>query len=95
MEQIILLAIQAVEALLPMLSSVSSGQVQKVIDLLDRVIPFAARLGMDLIVPIQNIIAALKGNGSVTADQIAALEAQSAALDAALDAAAGDDNLTI
>jgi hypothetical protein len=94
MEQIILLAIQAIEALLPTLAGATSGQLQGVIVLMERVIPEAVQLGEDAIVSVTNIIAALQGNGAVTADQVATLRAQSAALDAALDAAAKDDGLT-
>jgi len=75
-------------------SSVTSGQVQNVIGILDRVIPVAVSTEQALLPSIQNIIAALNSNGAVTADQVAALQTQSDAVDAALDAAAATDGLT-
>jgi hypothetical protein len=44
---------------------------------------------------IQNIIGALKNNTSVTATQMTQLETQEAAIDAALDAAAAADGITV
>ena len=73
--------------------SVTSGQAQNIIGILDRIIPVAVSTEQALLQPIQNIIAALSGNGSVTADQVAALQTQSDAVDAALDAAAAADGL--
>jgi hypothetical protein len=93
MQQMILLAIQAIAALLPALSTIASPGISKVIAVLEQAIPAAVQLGEDLVTPIQNIIAALEGNGNITAEQIAQLQVQSAALDAALDAAAADDGL--
>jgi hypothetical protein len=93
MQQMILLAIQAIAALLPALSTIASPGISKVIAVLEQAIPAAVQLGEDLVTPIQNIIAALEGNGNITAEQIAQLQVQSAALDAALDAAAANDGL--
>ena len=93
MKQIILLAIAAVEALLPTLAGATSGQLQSVILLMERIIPAAAQLSADAIISIENIIQALTSHSAVTAEQIAALTAQSAALDASLDAAATDDGI--
>ena len=45
MEQIILLAIQAIEALLPEIASATPTSVQKVINLLENAIPIAVQLG--------------------------------------------------
>ena len=42
----------------------------------------------DLVAPIENIIASIKGSGAVTADQLTALEALNAQIDAEFDAAA-------
>lgn len=93
MNSTISLAISAFEALLPELGKIEYPSIQKVIAFLETAVPAAIQEGADLIQPVQNIIAALTGNGNVTADQVAALQAQSDALDAALDAAAKDDGL--
>lgn len=94
MEQIILLAIQAVEALLPELANVSSGGVSKIILLLEQAIPVAEKVGEDLVTPITNIISALQGNTNVTPEQAQTLDGQLTAAEAALDAAAKADGLT-
>lgn len=99
MEQIVLLAIQAVEALLPMLESATSGQVSKVILLLEQAIPLGEKLGEDLLTPITNIISALQGNVNVTPEQISTLDGQMTAAEATLDAlikqdGLGDDDVT-
>ena len=81
------------QEVLGLAGSVTSGQAQNIIGILDRVIPVAVSTEQALLHPIQNIIAARSGNGSVTADQVAALQTQSDAVDAALDAAAAADGL--
>jgi hypothetical protein len=94
METTIGLAISAIEGLLPLLSGAVPTQLQGVIDFLEKIIPTVVQEAEDVLPSIQNIIAALQGNGAVTADQITQLQAQSATVDAALDAAAKDDNLS-
>ena len=83
------------EEILNIAGTATTGQAQSIISMLDRMIAMAASLAPNLIVSIQNIIAALSGNGAVTADQVAQLQAQSVALDAALDAAAAKDGLSV
>jgi len=80
--------------ILPLVDNIAPAGIQNIINILEKAIPFAVQAGTDLIAPIQNIIAAIQGTGNVTADQITQLQAQSAALDAALDAAAKDDGLS-
>lgn len=82
------------EELLSLAGSATSGQVQNIINMVERFVEAAVNLAPSLIQPLQNIIAELSSNGAVTADQLTQLQAQSAALDAALDAAAKDDNLS-
>ena len=82
------------QEVLGLASNVTSGQVQNVIGILERVVPVAVETEQALLGPIQNIIAALEGSGQVTAAQVTTLQAQSAAVDAALDAAAKDDGLS-
>ena len=82
------------EEVLGLAPNVSTGGVQNIINILEKVIPTAVAIGQSLLTPIQNIIATLKSSAAATPAQIAALSAQSATVDAALDAAAKDDNLT-
>ena len=88
MNQIVTLAIQAVEAILPYAANLTSGGVQTVIVMLEKIIPDIASYGPAVATSVENIILALQGNGSVTADQVAQLEAQATAMEAALDAQA-------
>ena len=82
------------EGILALAQSATSGQANVIITMLNKFISIAVAAAPNLLVPIQNIITALEGNGSVTADQIALLKAQSAIVDAALDAAAKADGLS-
>ena len=83
------------EEVLALASSATTGQAQNIITMIDKFITLAATAAPTLLAPIQNIIAALQGNGNVTADQVTALQAQSAAIDAALDAAAASDGIAV
>ena len=82
------------EEILSLAASATTGQVQNILNILERLVVVAAQSAKDLLPSIQGIIAALQGNGNVTPDQVIQLQAQSAIVDAALDAAAADDNLT-
>ena len=93
MNAIIALALSAIEDLLPLLASATSGNVQAVINFLEKIIPDVATLEPAIVTSAQNIIATLSGSGAVAADQVAALAAQSTALNAALDAQATADGL--
>ena len=93
MSAIITLVVTMLESLLPMLASATSGQTQNIITLLENIVPVIVKEASDLVAPVQNIIAQLQTGAQVTPAQIAALQAQSDALDAALDAAAADDKL--
>ena len=93
MGAILPLIVTVIESLLPIISGAPTGQVSNIIVLLEKIIPTVVQEATDLVQPIQNIIASLSSNSSVTADQIAQLKAQSDALDAALDAIAAQDNL--
>ena len=75
-------------------SSATSGQTQNILNILKEAVPVAVQAEQALLGPIQSIIAALQGNGQVTPEQVAALQAQSDAIDAALDQAAKDDGLS-
>ena len=94
MNPVITLAVQAVEAILPYAENLASGGVKAVIVMLEKIIPDVVSYGPDVVTSVENIIVALRGNGVVTAEQVAQLEAQATAMEAALDAAAAADGLT-
>lgn len=93
MNPIITLAIQAVEAVLPFAVNLSTGSVQSVIVMLEKIVPDIATFGPDVITSIQNVIGALQGSGAVTADQASTLDAMLTASEAELDAQAATDGL--
>ena len=82
------------QELLSIAASATTGQTSSIIVMLDKFIAIAMDAAPNLLAPIRNIIAALQGNGSVTPEQIAALQIQSATVDAAMDAVAKADGLT-
>ena len=89
MSAILTTILALVEELLPSLVSGSAATtIAKVIALLEQIIPVVIQEAQALEQPVRNIIAALQGSGALTADQLAALAAQEATLDAAFDAAA-------
>lgn len=92
--QYLSLIIGILEEVFSVAGTATSGQVQSIINIIDKALPFVEELGEDLATPLQNIIAALSSNGSITAAQLQTLTAQSAQIDAALDAAAAADGLT-
>jgi hypothetical protein len=73
--------------LLPLLGTMSGGAIGNIITLLEQVIPISVKEATDLVAPIQNIISELQGSGVVTSDQLTALAALSAKIDAEFDAA--------
>lgn len=80
--------VSLLSALLPLVGNLASGAVGNIISLLEEIIPVAVKEAEDLVAPIENIIASIKGSGAVTADQLTALEALNAQIDAEFDAAA-------
>lgn len=82
-------AITAVLAILSQISGLTSqaSVIAKVIAALTELLPLLVALGKDLIVPVKNIIAALKDNAVVTPEQLDALEAFDAKVDADFEAA--------
>lgn len=72
--------------LAPVLSSAT--QIASVISTLETIISAATAEVQAVIPMIKNIIAALQGNGNITADQMAALKALDAATDGDFEAAA-------
>ena len=94
MNSIFKIVVDLLTNLIPIVGSFAPAAMQSTIAMLEAIVPAVGREAQDLIAPVQNIIAALQGSGIVTHEQVAALQVQSAALDAALDAAAADDGLT-
>ncbi len=85
------LIVTLLSGLLPVIGSFTSGQAASVIALLENILPVAINEITSIVPSVQNIIAALQGNGSVTADQVTALQTLSAQYDAAFESAASDD----
>ena len=94
MEAILSLLGPILEELLSLAASATSGQVQNIINMVEKYVQLAVNYLPALIPSLQNIITALQGNGQITPEQVAELQAQSDAVDAALDAAAKDDGLS-
>lgn len=94
MEAILALIGPILEEMLGLAASATAGQTQNIINMVEKYVQLAVGYLPSLIPSLQNIIAALEGNGSVTSDQLTTLATQSATLDAALDAAAKDDGLS-
>ena len=94
MTSVVSIIVQLLTSLLPIIGNLAPASIGSTITLLENIIPVVVKEAQDLIAPVQNIIAALQGSGSVTSDQVAQLQAQSATLDATLDAAAANDGLS-
>lgn len=82
------------QEVLGLASTATSGQVQNIINIIDKSIPYVEQLGPGLLQSLQNVITELSGNASVTAAQLQQLQQQSTVIDSALDAAAKDDGLS-
>lgn len=85
--------VSVIEGVLPVLSSLAPGNVSSIINLISTILPIALQEATDLVAPIQNIIAALKGDGSLTAEELTTLENLDAQCDAAFEAAAKEDGV--
>ena len=82
--------IALIEALLPQLgvTGANAALIGKVVATLVALIPTIVQEAKDLLPAVKNIIAALSANPATTADQLAALDALNAQVDAAFEAAA-------
>lgn len=82
-------AITAVLAILAQISTVTTqaSVIAKVIGALTEILPLLVTLGKNLVEPVKNIIAALKENSATTPEQLDALEAFDARVDADFEAA--------
>ncbi|BCH11919.1 hypothetical protein MesoLj131c_61770 [Mesorhizobium sp. 131-3-5] len=77
--------LQTLLSLIPMITS--SAKINEIIAQLINIIPVAVQEAQDVVPLIRNIIAALSNSSSVTPDQVAALKALDAQIDASYDAA--------
>lgn len=75
-----------VDDLLPNITT--SATVQKIIDMLIKLIPLLVSEYQALVVPVKNIIASLSVNAATTQDQITTLQTLDAQVDADFEAAA-------
>lgn len=80
MQAIVLTVLTLLETLLPLVTK--SDQIAKIIATLIEIIPTVVKEAQDLVTPVKNIIAALSANPASTQEQLDAL----AALDAKVDA---------
>jgi hypothetical protein len=80
--------VAALSALMPILTSAGATQIEPIVSLLVNLIPALVGELTSLIPEVKNIIAALQGNGSVTAAQMTTLATLDAQCDAAFEAAA-------
>jgi hypothetical protein len=78
--------IALIEAILPNLTV--SATVEKIIQALITILPAIVQEAQDLAPAVKNIIAALSSNPATTAEQLAALQALDAQVDAAFEQAA-------
>ena len=80
MEAIVLTLLSLIQSLLPQIG-VDSTAVTKIIAALIQIVPLVVNLSSSVIQSVQNVIAALKTSGALSADQIAALDALSDEID--------------
>jgi hypothetical protein len=82
---IVVTLLQTILSLIPQITD--SKGVNQVVATLLQIVPYAVKEAQQLLPMIQNIIAALSAKDGVTADQLAALKALDAQVDAAFEAA--------
>ena len=87
-------AVSVIENILPIISSFTPASVGSIINLVSSILPIAMEEASNLVQPIKNIITALQGNTSTTADQLATLAMLDAQCDAAFEAVAAADNIS-
>lgn|ERR1700744_720206 len=80
MEAIVLTLLSLIQSLLPQIG-VDSTAVTKIIAALIQIVPLVVNLSSSVIQSVQNVIAALKTSGALSADQVAALDALSDEID--------------
>lgn len=82
---IIATVLQTILSIIPQITD--SKGINKVVTMLLQIVPIIVKEAQDLLPMVQNIIAALSSKDGVTAEQLAALKALDAQVDAAFDAA--------
>ena len=88
MDQIVMLALTLLEQVVPQLGGANAALITKIIEGLVALIPILIKEYKAVIPFIQNVIALLRNNNQVTADQLVQLDALELQIDAAFDAAA-------
>jgi hypothetical protein len=94
MSALLQLALSLIEAILPMIGSMTSGATATFINNLVTILPNIEEGAAALILPVTNLIAEAEGSGNVSSAQITALQQALTALQAQSDAIAKDDGLT-
>jgi hypothetical protein len=81
--------VQSILALLAQIAPLikDSAAIASIISTVEQILPIVVQEAQDLVQPVKNIIAALSANPAATADQLAALQALDAKVDADFDAA--------
>lgn len=83
-----------INALFPSAAASQTGKtIDNIITTLEALLPDIVNTVTDLVEPVKNIIAALKGTDGITPEQWAALDTYEQQIDAAFDAAAKDEGL--
>ena len=93
MNELEILALRAVEAILPSAVSLTSGGVQSVLAMLAKIMPAVVTAAPAVVDSVRNIITALRGSGVLKPDEIALVDAMANDMEAALDAQAAIDGL--
>ncbi len=88
MNAVIELALSLLEQLLPQLGVANAPLVEKIVEALVALTPVLVKEYQDVLPMVKNVITALKGNTSITADQLTALESAETQLDASFEQAA-------
>lgn len=83
--QIIATLLQTVLSLIPSLTT--SKSINNIVSTLIQLLPTVVKEAEQLLPMVQNIIAALRSNGAITPDQLTALDALDAQVDAQFEAA--------
>ena len=91
MTEAIQILLTLIQGLLPSLGVASTSVVDQILAALIQIVPIISANAANFLQPVQNIIAALQSSGALTADQLAALAALDAQVDAAFDAAVAAD----
>lgn len=88
MNAIIQLALTLLEQIAPQIAGANASLIEKIVEGLIALIPLLVKEYQDAIPFIRNVIALIKGNGNVTAEQLQTLDDLEIQIDAAFETAA-------